>query len=354
MPDVTFGSNDLGNPFSSANAPTDSFSPFSLGQSSTPSGMANLLALPNETDNTLGLGDGNISSDTSWSGVGSGSSNNTVYSFTPPDLDQMDWMVLMNPTSPLGEGQVGLPQRNSEDFTVAKSNAFESLCPSSSSSPTANCPTQALAVLGALTSPMEACSVAPGIATGNVCGGQVNNAGATSSSTSLGFQDVMEKVDSSMDTVNSVFDCSCSKDSSLLLTLSHIAFRIMVWYAACARVPYAGSSCLPLGQQTFMPMVRPPTALPGYDLSEEPAQDRASCQIVLSKMHAVRTFVDRLSEMLLGIKNKEDLTYHPIQGCDSARMDRTRTSDLAITLEAELRSCLRDVTQATMMKLADV
>lgn len=265
--------------------------------------------------------------------------------FTPQDIsleafDESDWMLL-SPIAP--EANVYTPPLSAG----LRSNPGSTPNPPNTT-PSGDCMSLALSVLGALTPPLE------------ICLHESNNLGASKSANTYSFDDVMQRNLASIDSINPILNCTCAVDSNVVLTLAHIIFQILAWYTAAAGVTYT-ATCLPLGQRTQLPQVLPPTAssLPGYDLNEEGTQDRAICQIVLSRMHSVRTLVDGLSRILLREDNRpthsciggKEMDDHMDCGLNSSPIS---PSILAISLESELRRCLRDVSRAIVAKLVEV
>lgn len=280
--------------------------------------------------------------------------------FTPSGVglgafDDSDWMLL-SPTFPQGGPNAYTPSHSSAVPSGSVSNLGSNRTPSNTS-PSDNCLTLALGILSALTPPLEVC---PGMPSNESNKHRQDNAGtdigASKSASNNGFDDVMQRNVASIDTISPILKCPCAMNSSVVLILANIIFQILAWYAAAAGVPCA-ATCLPLGQRTQLPQVPPSIAssMPGYDLTEEGTQDRVICQTVLSKMHSVRTLVEGLSRILLRDGKKATHSHFQCQDTEGlVNLSTSPPSALAISLESELRRCLRDVSRAIVAKLAEV
>lgn len=270
-------------------------------------------------------------------------------------FDDSDWMLL-SPAFPQGEPNAYTPSHSSAVPSGCVSNLGSTRTPSNTS-PSDNCLAVAMSVLSALTPPLEVCAGMP-INEGNKQrrDSARTDVGASKSASNNGFDEVMQRNLASIDSISLILKCPCAMNSSVVLILAHIIFQILAWYTAAAGVPCV-ATCLPLGQRTQLPQVPPPIAssMAGYDLTEEGTQDRVICQTVLSKMHSVRTLVEDLSRILLCVRKKA--THSRFQGQDTEGLMNLSTSPpsaLAISLESELRRCLRDVSRAIVAKLAEV
>lgn len=284
------------------------------------------------------------------------SAGSSIGAFTPPAIgldafDDTDWMF-WSPTFPPGEPDVYTPPHSTAVPSGSVAN-LGSTRTSSNASPSDNCLALALSVLGALTPPLEVCPGTPSYEGKHRQDGAGTDVWASNPASNT-FDDIMQRNVASIAAISPILKCHCAMNSSVVLILSHIIFQILWWYTAAAGVSCA-ASWLPLGQRTQLPQVPPPIAssMLGYDLTEEGTQERVICQTILSKMHSVRTLVESLSRILL-CERKE--AAHS-QGQDTETLVNLGTSPpsaLAISLESELRRCLRDVSRAIVAKLAEV
>nr|POE70861.1 monodictyphenone cluster transcription factor [Quercus suber] len=180
------------------------------------------------------------------------------------------------------------------------------------------------------------------------------------------FENVMLQNEESIDAIKDILDCSCSKDGSLLFTLSLVVFKILGWYAAAAlAVPIDGQ--IVEGEVSDSPrhsrlVVRlQPTSMLGYDVDGE-NQKRIICQFVLSKLHSVQRIVNMLSQRLLALARKKFPTKSSCDHIANAAQDllldeimfnHSTSGELARDLEAGLRCRLRELCQAIMDTLVD-
>jgi hypothetical protein len=321
--------------------------------------------IESENDSRLELqNSGQTSEDALSSGAENGnitintSAGSNIGAFTPPGVgldafDDSDWMF-WSPSFPQGGPDAYTPPHSSAVPSGSVSN-LGSTRTSSDTSPSDNCLALALSVLSALTPPLELCPGMPSNENNHRQDSTGMNVGASNPASNT-FDDIMQRNLASIDAISPILKCPCAMNSSVVLILSHIIFQILWWYSAAAGVPCA-ASWLPLGQRTQLPQVPPPivSSMPGYDLTEEGTQERVICQTVLSKMHSVRTLVESLSRILLC--DRKEATHSRFQGQDTETLVNLGTSPpsgLAISLESELRRCLRDVSRAVVAKLAEV
>jgi hypothetical protein len=299
----------------------------------------------------IGAEDGNININAS--------SDMDIGIFTPPGVslgtfDESDWMLLSPDFPQLGLNTYSPPHTSGAlggPVSILESNHTLPEIPQSE-----GCLELALNVLGTLTTPRDVCPST----TGNEDNKNRQDSagidqGISKSAASNGFEDVMRRNLASIDSISPILKCTCATDSGVALILAPIIFQILSWYAAAAGVPCEAS--FPLGQVSQLPRVPRPVAssMPGYHLNEEGTQDRIVCQTVLSKMHTVRTLVESLSQILLCNGNRTNHNRfhgHDMEGLLS--FDKGPPSALAITLDDELRRCLRDVSRAIVAKLAEV
>lgn len=277
---------------------------------------------------------------------------------TPPvaSLDAFedpDWM-LWSPTFHQGGPNTHTPSHSSAVSSGSVSNPGTTRTASNIAS-SDNCLTLALSILGTLTPPLDVCPSTPSNEGKHRQDSAGRDVGASNSASDT-FEDVMQRNSASIDAITPILKCPCAMNSSVVLILSQIVFQILAWYTAAAGVPGA-ASWLPLGRSTQLPRVPPPIAssMPEYELSEEGAQDRVRCQAVLSKMHAVRTLVESLSRILLC--DRKEATHSRGQGQVTetlVNLSASPPSALAISLESELRRCLRDASRTIVSKLAEL
>ncbi|KAJ4389512.1 hypothetical protein N0V93_006982 [Gnomoniopsis smithogilvyi] len=278
--------------------------------------------------------------------------------FTPLDIDfgaleDADWM-LTSPNFSQAGSNTPIPTYLST-LPIGSSYILESTRTTPHALTSNSCLSLALRVLSALTPPLD------------VCAGKLSSEGkhrqdslssetglVASSSASNDFDEVMQRNLASIDAISPILKCSCAVNSNVILILSHVVFQILTWYTAAAGVPGAASW---LGQRTQVPQVPPPVAssMPGYDLAEEETEDRVRCQTVLSKMHSVRNVVEGLSRILLHDRKEASHNHFQFRNTQSLlSLGTNPPSALAISLEDELRRCLRDASRAIVAKLAEV
>ena len=227
------------------------------------------------------------------------------------------------------------------------------------------------------------------------------------------FQRIVAQNEQTGEVIRNVLQCSCSKDSYLLVMLSLVVFKIITWYSAAARAASgeepitgrrasggSGSSSSHHHQQQHRPFGSQWSSLPtssspsssssltnnGYlrlfedDYGGED-QQRIAVQRVLSKLAGVQVSVDELSDRLSkmwdnkpsknekgGVSNKTKMVpSQPLLANGSANTSGSDdgvsfaiaesaftppfSAELARTLEADLRRRLYELSQAIVERL---
>ncbi len=183
------------------------------------------------------------------------------------------------------------------------------------------------------------------------------------------FEYVVAQNEQTSEAIRTILQCSCSNDSYLLVTLSLVVFKIIVWYtaAACAASgddPISGASSSTEWQSHQNPLERvlqrPSTNRRDYDFEGED-QQRIAIQLILSKLAGVQVLVDQLSRRLLKIWDKtndtkamdspNEIASTPNSLAGEISSTRPLSGELTHTLEADLRKRLVELSQAIIERL---
>ena len=227
------------------------------------------------------------------------------------------------------------------------------------------------------------------------------------------FQHIVAQNEQTGEVIRNVLQCSCSKDSYLLVMLSLVVFKIIAWYSKAARAASgeepitgrgtsggSGSSSTHHHQQQHRPFDTQWSSIPTSSSPSSSSsllndnyqrmfeddyggedQQRIAVQRVLSKLAGVQVSVDELSDRLSkmwdnkpsrsdqsGASNKTMMVPNPPllvsgtsstsdsdDGCSLAIAEsaftRPFSAELARTLEADLRRRLYELSQAIVERL---
>ena len=122
------------------------------------------------------------------------------------------------------------------------------------------------------------------------------------------IQAVIAKNEHTVESVNTMLQCSCSQDGYLLTIMSLIIFKVLGWYAAAARKPSSpkDSNCNPQENQRTLRLrswshseqvLQDPAIVGSYCLEGKDSA-RMAMQLVLSELHRVQRLLNQLSAKL--------------------------------------------------------
>jgi aflatoxin regulatory protein len=126
---------------------------------------------------------------------------------------------------------------------------------------------------------------------------------------SLTVQEAISRNEQTIDSISSMLQCPCSKNSFLLAIMSLIVFKVLNWYAAVVHSAVTSNE-MDLDDQSptssgsshsfdyLMQHQQLPAVINGDSGSDSAESGRRSAQLVLGELHRVQRFLNQLSPRL--------------------------------------------------------
>ena len=168
-------------------------------------------------------------------------------------------------------------------------------------------------------------------------------------------QSIIAQNEAAIDQIRVTLQCSCLNDSDLLVTLSLLIFKLIARYSYVTHALSRQRLELPNEKSSSGRPASPPFFATLYDHKQTQGEDkqRLAMQFILSKLTNVQLLIELLSHHLRG--RSISWANAPDQSMSSiSNATQNMSTELACTLQVDLRKRLQELSQTIIERLREV